>query len=297
METPVLTSAVTVGVASVLALVFLRHVLKKNAKPEIRHFHKWTNSQQMEYLSCSMDTEGITLVEAFRPLYVQTQPIGQPPLWAVVERYASKLLQREMPGMSDTPELKSLMLESFEMLLGANKDADQAIQNFVDVLQQRKDYVPAMLGLTSAYFLGNEKSQSRGRNYLKKMCRMQPSQEFTQELECAHLLLANIHYRDSKIDLASDEYRKCLDGGEQSSVYVEALEGLGDVMVKEAAWQEAESYFTTAWQAVANQQHGQCMRVGFKLAEVLMRLEQFDAAIGVCGQATQMLLSLSAGTA
>ena len=89
-----------------------------------------------------------------------------------------------------------------------NKTCEQAIQRFTDILNDEKDSVAALLGLS--YGLRLLKQDAKARNHLKRISKMQYNSEEAEEMEQSYLLLADGYIQSNKNDLAQELCRKCL---------------------------------------------------------------------------------------
>ena len=188
-------------------------------------------------------------------------------------RVAEKLL-RELHGMTDPQSLKYRVLESYQLLATKQKaNVDRAMHNFIEILETEKDYLPALLGMSTAFMLEN--STTKARNALKRIAKMTYSHELADEFERGYLLLADIYIQKSKFDLAEDLCRRCLKYNKSCG---KAWESMGVIKEKEHAYKDAAEYYEKAWQL----EHKASAPIGFKLAFNYMKSKRYVEAIDVC---------------
>ena len=85
-----------------------------------------------------------------------------------MQRDAAEKLLRELHGMTDPQSLKYRVLESYQLLATKQKaNVDRAMHNFIEILETEKDYLPALLGMSTAFMLEN--STTKARNALKRI--------------------------------------------------------------------------------------------------------------------------------
>ena len=111
--------------------------------------------------------------------------------------------------LPDELDLKIQVLEAYILLATRSKSKiDQAMQIFIDILEKEKDYLPALLGMSTTFML--EKSTTKARNALKRVAKMPYSHELADDFERGYLLLADIYIQKSKFDLSEDLCNRCL---------------------------------------------------------------------------------------
>jgi tetratricopeptide repeat protein 21B len=65
------------------------------------------------------------------------------------------------------------------------------MQNFIDMLEEDQDYLPAILGMATGYMV--EKNQHKARNLLKRVAKMELSTRDGEDFTKANLLLAKFY--------------------------------------------------------------------------------------------------------
>lgn len=147
------------------------------------------------------------------------------------------------------------------------------MQSFIEILDGDQDYLPAILGMATGFMI--EKNPHKARNLLKRVGKMERSNNDGEDFEKANLLLAKFYSDKGKNDLAQDLCKKTLQQNKSSS---QAWEVLGLVMEKESNYDlSAECYgkaFKLQFEASAS--------VGFKLAFSHLKCKQYVQSIDVC---------------
>jgi len=110
--------------------------------------------------------------------------------------------------VSSTLELKISVLHAcIKIAFGETISVDAALQTFIDVLDIREDFLPAILGMAFAFT--RNKMLTKARNALKRVAKMPYDHEWAAEFEHGYLLLADIYMVKSKFDLAEDLCNVC----------------------------------------------------------------------------------------
>jgi tetratricopeptide repeat protein 21B len=111
-------------------------------------------------------------------------------------RIANTLLD-ELPVKQER-NVRVKVLEAYAVLAVRSKPMlDKAIQLFMELLESvDKDYVPALLGLATAYML--TKQQPKARNQLKRIAKMPYDQSLADDFERSYLMLADIYVSRAK---------------------------------------------------------------------------------------------------
>jgi tetratricopeptide repeat protein 21B len=139
---------------------------------------------------------------------------------------AEKLL-RELPQRPKS--LKHLVLEAYAMMATKNKaNVEAAIQKFIQLLEQERDYVPALLGMATGFMM--QKQMPKARNQLKRISKMNYDKELADDFERSYLLLADIYIQRGKYDLSQELCKRCLSYNRSCA---KAWEYMGLVMEKE----------------------------------------------------------------
>ncbi|DAZ99342.1 TPA: hypothetical protein N0F65_005193 [Lagenidium giganteum] len=188
-------------------------------------------------------------------------------------RIANTLLD-ELP-MKQEKNVKIKVLEAYAVLAVKSKSMlDKAIQLFMEILEgYDRDYVPALLGLATAYMLS--KQQPKARNQLKRIAKMMYDQTLADEFERSYLLLADIYVSRSKYDLAQELCKKALMHNKSSG---KAWELLGLIMEKEQSYIDAAECYQEAWICEGEASAS----IGFKLAFNFLKAKKYVATVDVC---------------
>mmetsp|Transcript_5094 Transcript_5094/g.20330 ORF Transcript_5094/g.20330 Transcript_5094/m.20330 type:complete len:1383 (-) Transcript_5094:148-4296(-) len=187
-------------------------------------------------------------------------------------RIISQLLQewRDM----ECDEIKGRILGSYALLLTRRtKDIDAAKQNFVDLLTDDRESVPALLGMSVAFMF--EGQRPKARNTLKRIGKMQYQQDLASEFETAYLMLAELDIEKNKFDLAHGLCKRCLGFNKSSG---RAWEILGLIFEKELSYADAADCYEHAWKL----DHEASAEVGYKLAFNYLKARRWVEAIDVC---------------
>ncbi len=89
-------------------------------------------------------------------------------------------------------EQRVRILESYCSMATRNKvSVDRAMQNFVEILDNDQDYLPAVLGMATGFMI--EKNQHKARNLLKRVGKMEMNKHDGEDFEKANLLLAKFY--------------------------------------------------------------------------------------------------------
>ena len=155
---------------------------------------------------------------------------------AVADQLFKELETFVIPGGLD---LKIRVLKAYTYLAARSKSKiDQAMQIFIDILEKEKDYLPALLGMSTTFML--EKSTTKARNALKRIAKMPYSHELADEFERGYLLLADIYIQKSKYDLSEDLCNRCL---KYNLSCARAWETMGVIREKEASYKDAADMY------------------------------------------------------
>ena len=113
---------------------------------------------------------------------------------------------------------------------------------FIEILESRKDYLPALLGISTAFLI--DKSTTKARNAVKRSAKMPYSHELAEEFERGYLLLAEIYIQKSKFDLSEDLCNRCLKYNLSCS---KAWETMGVIREREASYKDAADMYEKVW--------------------------------------------------
>lgn len=188
-------------------------------------------------------------------------------------RIANTLLD-ELPVKQER-HVNVRVLEAYAVLAVKSKSMlDKAVQMFMELLETvDRDYVPALLGLATAYML--TKQQPKARNQLKRIAKMQYDQALADDFERSYLLLADIYVGRSKYDLAQELCKRALTHNKSSG---KAWELLGLIMEKEQSYIDAAECYQEAWTCEGEASAS----IGFKLAFNYLKAKRFVSAVDVC---------------
>lgn len=192
-------------------------------------------------------------------------------------RVAEKLM-RELP--SRPKSLKHSVLECYALMATQNKaNIEDAIQKFIALLERERDYVPALLGMATAFMM--QKQMPKARNQLKRISKMTFDKEMADDFEQSYLLLADIYIQRGKFDLAQELCKRCL-GYNRSCA--KAWEYMGLVMEKEQSYRDAADHYEQAWKFDGEAS----ATVGYKLAFNYLKARRYVEAINVCHKVISM---------
>lgn len=174
-------------------------------------------------------------------------------------------------------DLKLRVLEAYAFLStrSSRTKIDQAMKVFIDIIEKERDYLPALLGMSTAFMLEN--STTKARNALKRIAKMTYSQELADEFERAYLLLADIYIQKSKFDLSEELCSRCL---KYNLSCGRAWETMGVIREKEASYKDAADMYEKAWLL----EHEASATIGFKLAFNYLKAKRFVEAIDICNK-------------
>lgn len=190
-------------------------------------------------------------------------------------RIANTLLD-ELPVKQER-NVRVKVLEAYAVLAVRSKAMlDKAIQLFMELLEAvDKDFVPALLGLATAYML--TKQQPKARNQLKRIAKMPYDQALADDFERSYLMLADIYISRSKYDLAQELCKKALTHNKSSG---KAWELLGLIMEKEQSYIDAAECYQEAWTCEGEAS----ATIGFKLAFNYLKAKKFVSTVDVCNK-------------
>ncbi|KXJ06002.1 Tetratricopeptide repeat protein 21B [Exaiptasia diaphana] len=170
--------------------------------------------------------------------------------------------------------LKYRILENCVLLATkAKPSVELALAQFMEIATTERDYVPALLGMATAYMY--LKQTPRARNQLKRIAKMNWTSEDAEEFERSWLLLADIYIQSGKYDMASDLLKKCI---QYNKSCCKAWEYMGFIMEKEQAYKDAAKNYENAWKN-GNRNNP---TIGFRLAFNYLKAKRYVDAIDVC---------------
>jgi len=157
----------------------------------------------------------------------------------------------------------------------ADSEMEGLAQQMVDVLEQDKEFSPAMLALSAMFMLQSQ--DQKARNMLKRIAKMTFMHDQSDAFERAYMVLAQTYVDKSKFDLAQDLCKKCLTYNQSFS---KAHETLGSILERECAYKDAALSYEKAWE-VTNQGSPQ---IGYELAFNYLKAKRFVEAIDVANE-------------
>ncbi|KAK9396052.1 tetratricopeptide repeat protein 21A [Crotalus adamanteus] len=188
-------------------------------------------------------------------------------------RTAEKLLKEFYPH-SQEGQNQVEMLQSYCLMATKEKyNVEKALKVFIEMGQNERDNVPAILAMAQAYML--LKHTAKARTQLKRLIKVSWSLPDADELEKAWLLLSDIYCTSGKYDLATEHVKRCL---RYNKSCAKAYECLGFIAEKENAYKDATLNYELAWK-YSNQANP---AVGFKLAFNYLKDKKYVEAIDVC---------------
>ncbi|CAN0534330.1 unnamed protein product, partial [Ectocarpus sp. 12 AP-2014] len=207
-------------------------------------------------------------------------------------------------GGTNKAAIRLRYLESAVKMMARDKESvDAAMTGFMSMLEDDKENVPALLGMSLAFTLEDSPNKvglrndasfcsisqhqrlhpephrlpSQARNALKRIAKMPYTLESAEEFEQAYLHLAHLYVDRAKFDLAQDLCRRSLSYNKSCS---QAWETMGLVMEKEQSYRDAAECYEKSWE-FGNQAGA---AGGFKLAFNYLKAKRFVEAIDVCNK-------------
>ncbi|XP_070582558.1 tetratricopeptide repeat protein 21A isoform X2 [Erythrolamprus reginae] len=188
-------------------------------------------------------------------------------------RTAEKLLKEFYPH-SQEGQTQVEILQSYCLMATKEKhNVEKALKVFIEMGQNERDNVPAILAMAQAYML--LKHTAKARTQLKRLIKVTWSLPDADELEKAWLLLSDIYCTSGKYDLATEQVKRCL---RYNKSCAKAYECLGFIAEKENAYKDAAMNYELAWK-YSNQANP---AVGFKLAFNYLKDKKYVETIDVC---------------
>jgi len=175
------------------------------------------------------------------------------------------------------PRLKVYQCQSL-MFTKQKGNVERALHQLMDIYNDKKDYVPALLAMSQGLII--QKQVTKARNQLKRIADLAKkgyNPEFMDDFERAWLLLAEIYIQSSKYDLASSLCHLAKDHNRSCG---KAWEQLGLIYEKEQAYKDAASHYERAWEFCNESSPS----VGYRLAFNYLKAKRYVVAINVCQQ-------------
>ncbi|CAM2105157.1 unnamed protein product [Caretta caretta] len=188
-------------------------------------------------------------------------------------RTAEKLLKEFYPH-SQKGQNQMKMLQNCCLVATKDKvNVEKALSVFVEMAQNERENVPAILAMAQAYMI--LKQTPKARTQLKRLAKANWTLSDAEELEKSWMLLSDIYCKSGKYDLATEQLKRCLQYNKSCS---KAYEYMGFIMEKEQAYKDAATNYELAWK-YSNQANP---AVGFKLAFNYLKDKKYVEAIEVC---------------
>ena len=185
----------------------------------------------------------------------------------------AEVLLRELEPKARDKRRLSILQNYCLLATRQQKNIDEAMKSFITLLEEDKDYLPAVLGMATGFMV--EKSQHKARNLLKRVAQMEIRSVDGEDFERANLLLAKNYIDKGKYDLAQDLCKRCLAQNKSCSV---AWEILGMGLEKEGDYEKAAECYEKAWKL----EFELSATIGYKLAFCHMNSQKPVNAIDVC---------------
>jgi len=175
------------------------------------------------------------------------------------------------------PRLKVYQCQSL-LFSKAKSNVEQALNQLMDIYNDKKDYIPALLAMSQGLII--QKQHTKARNQLKRVADLAKkgyNPDFMDDFERAWLLLAEIYIQSSKYDLASSLCHLAKDHNRSCG---KAWEQLGLIYEKEQAYKDASEHYEKAWE-FSNEASP---AVGYRLAFNYLKGKRYVPAIDISHQ-------------
>jgi tetratricopeptide (TPR) repeat protein len=181
-------------------------------------------------------------------------------------------LIKELSRDPRTP--KTQMLECYALLATKQKsEVERAIEIQMQILNNDRVYIPALYGTAVGFLL--LKQQSRARNQLKLVAKLNWDLKYGSEIENCWMLLADMYIQSSKYDPAADLLKKVI---AVNMSCAKAFEYMGYIKEKESQYKDAAQYYSQCWKLHRKFNPA----IGFKLAFNHLKSKNYTDAIDVC---------------
>jgi len=175
------------------------------------------------------------------------------------------------------PRLKVYQCQAL-MFTKQKANVEKALNQLVDLYNDKKEYVPALLAMSQGLVI--QKQVTKARNQLKRIADLAKkgyNPEYMDDFERAWLLLAEIYIQSSKYDLASSLCHLAKDHNRSCG---KAWEQLGLIYEKEQAYKDAALHYEKAWEFCNESSPS----VGYRLAFNYLKAKRYVVAINICQQ-------------
>ncbi|XP_034619745.1 tetratricopeptide repeat protein 21A, partial [Trachemys scripta elegans] len=186
---------------------------------------------------------------------------------------AEKLLKEFYPHSQEGQNQMKMLKNCCLMATKDKINVEKALSVFVEMAQNERESVPAILAMAQAYMI--LKQTPKARTQLKRLAKANWTLSDAEELEKSWMLLSDIYCKSGKYDLATEQLKRCLQYNKSCS---KAYEYMGFIMEKEQAYKDAATNYELAWK-YSNQANP---AVGFKLAFNYLKDKKYVEAIEVC---------------
>jgi len=182
-------------------------------------------------------------------------------------------------GGSGVGSARLRVLQSQNAILTKRKaDVEKGLQLLVELFNEDRNYVPALLAMSQALLI--TKASTKARNQLKRiaeLARKSYNPAYAEDFEKAWLLLSDLYLQSGKPDMAS---QLCHLASSHNRSAGRAWETLGLIHEKNHAYKEACQHYERAWEICnRNSPH-----VGFRLAFNYLKAKRLLDCVLVCQQ-------------
>lgn len=187
------------------------------------------------------------------------------------------LLDR-LAGMVGASDPSVRVLRAYRTLAASPKGVEDAMKDFTAIQQGSTSEavaVPAHLGLARCYWKSNALQKAKAQ--LKPVQKAGWMPELAEDIEHGLLLLAKIHFKYGKDDLALDVLKKLLRKNKSS---YKAWDLIGQIREKGLEYNTAALVYENAWSFC----DGADPAIGYRLAFNYLKDKRFLEAITICHQ-------------
>ncbi|XP_036378258.1 tetratricopeptide repeat protein 21B [Megalops cyprinoides] len=191
--------------------------------------------------------------------------------WGVTT--AQNLLKGYRPRTKQGEDKMALLYSHCLMATKEPKQVERALAAFTEMASSQENNAAYLLAMAQAFMI--LKQTPRARNQLKRLSKMEWTENNAEELEKSWLLLSDIYIKSGKYDIATDLLKRCLLYNKSCS---KAFEYLGFIMENEQSYKDAAGYYEQAWK-YSNRVNPS---MGFRLAFNYLKYKRYTEAIDVC---------------
>jgi tetratricopeptide repeat protein 21B len=188
---------------------------------------------------------------------------------------AAENLLKELRQWGETENSKrySLLMCYAAMMTRLKERVEFALTTAADILSNDRDNPAALLAMANAFAL--QKQETKARNQLKRIAKLNFDPSYAEEFERGWLMLADVYVQLGKFDLAQELCKKALANNRSCA---KAWELMGVMMEKEQSYQDAADKYERAWKLLNESSSA----VGYKLAFNYLKARRLVEAISVC---------------